>query len=94
MVFNARKSGSPYYDVRVDDQDQYDDSGAKGWKSDRLGALSLVAAILHATLYLSVYIVRLDGRKCIFLCVCTLHIDSRKMWCRNVQSACLCVSTS
>ena len=54
MVFNARKSGSPYYDVRVDDQDQYDDSGAKGWKSDRLGALSLVAAVLHATLHLCI----------------------------------------
>ena len=71
MVFNARKSGSPYYDVRVDDQDQYDDSGAKGWKSDRLGALSLVAAILHATLHLLVYTmnsVHLDNRKCISLC--------------------------
>ena len=71
MVFYVRKSGSPYYDVRVDDQDQYDDSGAKGWKSDRLGALSLVAAILHATLHLLVYTmnsVHLDNRKCISLC--------------------------
>ena len=94
MVFNARKSGSPYYDARVDDQDQYDDSGAKGWKSDRLGALSLVAAILHATLHLSVYTV--------YTVQCTVytliaesaypcvHLDNRKMWYSNVQSACIC----